>query len=137
MNVPVRPATRIADPAINIGRQVTEDPGASGEQHVTFAVASAHGVVSRRPPVAGPVPSPALARVLRVWARPGTAVLEGGNRARGGKSDAIAICGSSANGGISTVNEYFGGLQTDQNEGFCVTLKSADLANQESAHGDR
>ena len=84
MNVPARSATRIADPAINIGREVIEDPGASGEQHVTFAVTSADGVVSGRPPVAGPLPSPARARVLRVWAGPGTAAPEAGNRARGG-----------------------------------------------------
>lgn len=136
MNVPARSATRIADPAINIGRQVIEDPGASGEQHVTFAVASADGVVSRRPPVAGPVPAPARARVLRVWAGPGTAAPEVGTRARGGKSDAIALCGPRASGAISTVNGYSGGLQTDQNAGFCVTLKQPTWQIRK-LHGDR
>ena len=45
MNVLAPPATRLADPASDIGSQLVEDPGASGVREPAFAVVSGDGVV--------------------------------------------------------------------------------------------
>lgn len=126
------PARRIEDPTMNEGRQVIDDPGAPGEQDVTFAVARVNGAETGRLPVANTVITPARQAVLRVGTKPGTAVPEVANGARW---DAIASCESSGNWAINTGNGYFGGLQFDQNtwerNGGLRYAERADLATRE------
>ena len=109
-----------------------EDPGASGVQDVTFAVARANGAVTGTLPVAGTVVVPARESVLRVGTRPGTAVREVSTAARW---DAIANCKATGDWAINTGNGYFGGLQFDQNtwerNGGLRYAERADLATRE------
>ena len=128
--VPV--AKRVEDPTMNMSRQVVENPGAPGEQDVTFAVATVNGVVTGRLPVANTVMIPARDSVLRVGAKPGTEVPPVTNGARW---DAIAACESGNNWAINTGNGYYGGVQFDQNtwerQGGLRYAGRADLATRE------
>jgi len=128
--VPV--AKRVEDPTMNMSRQVVENPGAPGEQDVTFAVATVNGVVTGRLPVANTVIIPARDSVLRVGAKPGTEVPPVTNGARW---DAIAACESGNNWAINTGNGYYGGVQFDQNtwerQGGLRYAGRADLATRE------
>ena len=131
--VPLAPvARRIQDPTLNMSRQVIDDPGASGEQDVTFAVATVNGAVTGRLPVASTVVTPARESVLRVGAKPGTEVPPVTN---GATWDAIAGCESGNNWAINTGNGYYGGVQFDQNtwerHGGLRYAPRADLATRE------
>jgi len=131
--VPLEPAVRrIEDPALNMSRQVVEDPGAPGEQDVTFAVASVNGVETGRLPVANLIIAPARDSVLRVGAKPGTEVPPVVN---GATWDAIAACESGGNWAINTGNGYYGGVQFDPNtwraNGGLRYAERADLATRE------
>jgi uncharacterized protein YabE (DUF348 family) len=131
--VPLNPvARRIEDPDMNMSRQVVEDPGAPGEQDVTFAVATVNGAVTGRLPVANVVITPARDSVLRVGAKPGTEVPPVSN---GAVWDAIAACESGNNWAINTGNGYYGGLQFDQStwvrNGGLRYAERADLATRE------
>jgi uncharacterized protein YabE (DUF348 family) len=126
------PVRQVDDPNLNVGRQTVEDPGASGEQEVTFAVSTVNGAETGRLPVASAVLVPAREKVVRVGTKPGTAVPEVTNGARW---DAIAACESSGNWAINTGNGYYGGLQFDQNtwerHGGLRYAERADLATRE------
>ncbi len=126
------PVRQVEDPTLNVGRQTVEDPGASGEQDVIFAVASVNGSETGRLPVASTVVVPAREKVVRIGTKPGTDVPEVSNGARW---DAIAACESSGNWAINTGNGYFGGLQFDQNtwerNGGLRYAERADLATRE------
>lgn len=131
--VPLVPvARRLEDPTMNMSRQVVEDPGAPGEQDVTFAVATVNGVVTGRLPVANVVLTPARESVLRVGVKPGTEVPPVTN---GGTWDAIAACESGGNWAINTGNGYYGGVQFDRNtwerHGGLRYAARADLATRE------
>ena len=125
-------AKRVEDPTMNMSRQVVEDPGAPGEQDITFAVATVNGVVTGRLPVASTVLTPARDAVLRVGVKPGTDVPPVTNGARW---DAIASCESGNNWAINTGNGYYGGVQFDQNtwerQGGLRYAGRADLATRE------
>jgi len=126
------PVRQVDDPELNVGRQKVDDPGASGEQDVTFAVVRVNGVETGRLPVANTVVVPARERVVRIGTKPGTAVPEVSNGARW---DSIAACESSGNWAINTGNGYYGGLQFDQNtwerNGGLRYADRADLATRE------
>lgn len=126
------PVRKVEDPTLNVGREVVDDPGASGEQDVTFAVASVNGSETGRLPVANYVLVPAREKVVRIGTKPGTDVPEVSNGARW---DAIASCESSGNWAINTGNGYYGGLQFDQNtwerNGGLRYAGRADLATRE------
>jgi len=125
-------ARRVEDPTMNMSRQVVEDPGAPGEQDITFAVATVNGVVTGRLPVANTVLTPARDALLRVGVKPGTEVPPVTNGARW---DAIAACESGNNWAINTGNGYYGGVQFDQNtwerQGGLRYAGRADLATRE------
>ena len=112
MNVLARPATRIEDLTIAIGRQVVEDSGASGERDVVFAVASVNGVVAERLPVANAVLSPARAAAPRVGTRPATVVP---GWATGADEMPSRIADPAVAERSNSGNEYFGGLRFDRN----------------------
>lgn len=131
--MPLLPAAqRIEDPSMNMSRQVVENPGAPGEQDVTFAVATVNGQETGRLPVANTVITPARDSVVRVGAKPGTEVPEVTN---GDRWDAIASCESGNNWAINTGNGYYGGVQFDQNtwerNGGLRYADRADLATRE------
>ncbi|MDT5017199.1 MAG: resuscitation-promoting factor RpfB [Mycobacterium sp.] len=131
--VPLPPANkRIDDPALNISRQVVEDPGTPGIQDVTFAIAKFNGVETGRLPVANVVITPARDGVLRVGAKPGTEVPP---VASGGVWDALSRCEAGGNWAINTGNGFYGGVQFDQNtwerQGGLRYAPRADLATRE------
>ncbi len=131
--VPLPPnAQRIEDPAMNMSRQVVEDPGTSGTQDVTFTVTTVNGVETGRLPVANTVVEPARDSVLRVGAKPGTEVPEAKYASAW---DAISGCEAGGNWAINTGNGYYGGVQFDQGtwerNGGLRYAPRADLATRE------
>ena len=131
--VPLAPNNqRIEDPTLNMSRQIIEDPGNSGVQDVTFAIAKINGAETGRLPVANVVVTPARDAVLRVGAKPGTEVPPVTNASAW---DALARCEAGGNWAINTGNGYFGGVQFDQNtwerSGGLRYAHRADLATRE------
>ena len=123
---------RIEDPTMNMGRRIVEDPGTPGTQNVTFAVSVVNGVETGRRLVAHDVVTPARPSVLRIGAKPGTAVPPVSN---GATWDALAACEASGNWAINTGNGFYGGVQFDQNtwerHGGLRYAPRADLATRE------
>jgi uncharacterized protein YabE (DUF348 family) len=123
---------RIEDPEMNVSRQIVEDPGAPGEQDVTFAVAMVNGVETGRLPVANVVLAPAHEAVVRVGTKPGTDVPPVSD---GNIWDAIAGCEAGGNWAINTGNGYYGGVQFDQStwerNGGLRFAPRADMATRE------
>ncbi|HEX7321355.1 MAG TPA: transglycosylase family protein [Mycobacterium sp.] len=131
--VPLAPsAQRIEDPAMNMSRQVVDDPGTPGTQDMTFAVAMVNGVETGRLPVTNTVVTPARDSVLRVGAKPGTEVPES---IYGSTWDRIAGCEAGGNWAINNGNGYYGGVQFDQGtwerNGGLRYAPRADLAPRE------
>jgi resuscitation-promoting factor RpfB len=131
--IPLPPnSQRIEDPAMNMSRQIVEDPGNPGTQDVTFAVATVNGVETGRLPVANTVIEPARDAVLRVGAKPGTEVPPVSN---GSIWDAISSCEAGGNWAINTGNGFYGGVQFDQGtweaSGGLRFAPRADLATRE------
>lgn len=125
-------ARRIEDADMNISRQVVVDPGAPGEQEVTYAVATVNGVETGRLPISNVVITPAHDAVMRVGTRPGTEVPA---VSEGGTWDAIASCESGGNWAINAGNGYYGGIQFDVGtwaaNGGLRYAPRADLATRE------
>jgi resuscitation-promoting factor RpfB len=123
---------RIEDPEMNVSRQIVEDPGAPGEQDVTFAVAMVNGVETGRLPVANVVLAPAHEAVVRVGTKPGTDVPPVSD---GNIWDAIAGCEAGGNWAINSGNGYYGGVQFDQGtwerNGGLRFAPRADMATRE------
>jgi resuscitation-promoting factor RpfB len=123
---------RIADPAMNTSRHVVEDPGTPGTQDVTFAVSIVNGVETGRRLMAHDVVTPARPSVVRIGAKPGTAVPAVSN---GATWDALAACEAGGNWAINTGNGFYGGVQFDQNtwqrHGGLRYAPRADLATRE------
>jgi resuscitation-promoting factor RpfB len=131
--MPLPPSTRrIADPAMNMSRHVVEDPGAPGTQNITFAFSTVNGVETGRRLVAHDIVTPARPLVLRIGAKPGTAVPSVSN---GRTWDALAACEAGGNWAINTGNGFYGGVQFDQNtwdrHGGLRYAPRADLATRE------
>jgi uncharacterized protein YabE (DUF348 family)/transposase len=131
--MPLPPSTRrIADPAMNTSRHVVEDPGSPGTQDVTFAVSIVNGVETGRQLMAHDVVTPARPSVVRIGAKPGTAVPPVSN---GATWDALAACEAGGNWAINTGNGFYGGVQFDQNtwerHGGLRYAPRADLATRE------
>jgi uncharacterized protein YabE (DUF348 family) len=124
--------TPVEDVAMNMSRQVVDDPGTPGTQDVTFAVAKVNGVETGRLPVANVVITPARDGVLRVGAKPGTEVPAIIN---GTQWDALSRCEAGGNWAINSGNGFYGGVQFDQNtwerQGGLRYAPRADLATRE------
>jgi uncharacterized protein YabE (DUF348 family)/transposase len=123
---------RIADPTMNMSRQVVEDPGSPGTHDITFTEVMVNGVATERQVVRNAITAPARPTVLRIGAKPGTAVPPVRN---GTAWDAVAKCESSGNWAINTGNGFYGGVQFDQNtwkrHGGLRYAPRADLATRE------
>ncbi|MBV9515780.1 MAG: transglycosylase family protein [Mycobacteriaceae bacterium] len=126
------PAQNVPDPTMNMSRRVVDDPGAPGDQDVTFAVSIVDGVETGRLPVANDVVTAARPAVVRVGAKPGTEVPPVTN---GATWDALAGCEAGGNWSINTGNGFYGGVQFDQNtwerNGGLRYAARADLATRE------
>lgn len=123
---------RIQDPTMNTSRHVVEDPGAPGMQDVTYAVSIVNGIATGRQAVRNAIVTPARPTVLRIGAKPGTAVppvLDGA------AWDALAACESGGDWAVNTGNGFYGGPQFDQNtwqrNGGLRYAPRADLATRE------
>jgi hypothetical protein len=86
---------------------VIEDPGAPGEQIVTFRVVMANGREADRKQLTAQEVTPARPGRVRVGAK-GSAVAEGSIW------DRLARCESGGNWAANSGNGYYGGLQFDQ-----------------------
>jgi hypothetical protein len=131
--IPLPPNNKqIPDVTLNMSRQVVDDPGTSGTQDVTFAIAKVNGVETGRLPVANVVVVPARDGVLRIGAKPGTEVPPVVN---GAQWDALSKCEAGGNWAINTGNGFYGGVQFDQNtwerQGGLRYAPRADLATRE------
>lgn len=131
--LPVDPPEQlIQDPTLNMSRRVEEHPGTPGVQDVTFAVEFVDGKEVGRRQVAATVTTPALPKVVRVGAKPGTEVPPVAN---GATWDRLAQCESTGNWQINTGNGFYGGIQFDQNtwerQGGLRYAPRADLATRE------
>lgn len=131
--VPLPPSTRrIADPTMNTSRFVVEDHGVPGSQIVTFAVTTVNGVESGRRLVARDILTPARPLVVRIGAKPGTAVPPVSDAAIW---DQLAACEAGGNWAINTGNGFYGGVQFDQKtwerHGGLRYAPRADLATRD------
>jgi uncharacterized protein YabE (DUF348 family) len=128
----IPPRRRIEDPAMNVSREIVQDPGAPGMQDMTFAVSKVNGVETGRLPITSHVITPAREAVVRVGTKPGTEVPDVGN---GEVWDAISRCEAGGNWAINTGNGYYGGVQFDQStwerNGGTRFAPRADLATRE------
>lgn len=126
------PDQRIEDPTMNMSRTVEESAGAPGEQNATYEVTLVNGVETGRTLVDADVTVPAVPKVVRVGAKPGTEVPPVQN---GATWDALAQCEATGNWAINTGNGFYGGVQFDQNtwerQGGLKYAPRADLATRE------
>ncbi len=126
------PEQIIEDPTMNKSRRVTESPGKPGVHDVTFDVSLVNGRETGRKEVSSTVTTPAVPKVVRVGAKPGTEVPPVEN---GAIWDRLAQCEATGNWAINTGNGFYGGLQFDQNtwerQGGLKYAPRADLATRE------
>ncbi len=106
------PVNKITDPRLPAGREVVEDPGAPGEQIVTFRVTLANGQEADRKQLAARELTPARPARVRVGAK-------GSSRQRYTTTgttvwDQLARCESGGNWAADSGNGYYGGLQFDK-----------------------
>jgi uncharacterized protein YabE (DUF348 family) len=105
------PVKKVTDPRLPVGSEVVEDPGAPGEQIVTFRVTLANGQEADRKQLAAQELTPARPARVRVGAKgsaqrytaTGTTVW-----------DQLARCESGGNWAANSGNGYYGGLQFDK-----------------------
>ncbi len=126
------PENVIPDPTMNMSRRVEEAPGTPGVQDVTFAINTVNGKEIGRQQVTATVKTAAVAKTVRVGAKPGTEVPPVEN---GAIWDALAHCEATGNWAINTGNGFYGGVQFDQNtwerQGGLRYAQRADLATRE------
>lgn len=101
------PIKKIKDPGLPIGSVVIEDPGAPGEQIVTFRVVMANGREADRKQLTAQELTPARPGRVRVGAK-------GSSVAEGSIWDRLARCESGGNWAANSGNGYYGGLQFDK-----------------------
>jgi uncharacterized protein YabE (DUF348 family) len=105
------PVKTIKDPGIPAGSVVVEDPGAPGEQIVTYLVTLANGKETDRKQLSMQESSPARPARIRVGAK---SPVKGAPVAEGSVWDRLARCESGGNWAANTGNGYYGGLQFDK-----------------------
>jgi uncharacterized protein YabE (DUF348 family) len=105
------PVKKIKDFGLPIGSVVVEDPGAPGEQIITYLVTLANGKITDHKELSVQEISPARPARIRVGAR-GSA--KASPVAEGSVWDRLARCESGGNWSANTGNGYYGGLQFDK-----------------------
>jgi uncharacterized protein YabE (DUF348 family) len=115
------PVKKIKDPGLPVGSVVVEDPGAPGEQIVTYMVTMANGKETDRKQLSVQEIAPARPGKIRVGAK---GFAKSSPVAEGSVWDRLARCESGGNWAANTGNGYYGGLQFDK------TTWSANGGNQ-------
>ncbi len=105
------PVKKIKDAGVPIGSVVVEDPGAPGEQIVTYAVTLANGKETDRKQLSVQEISPARPARIRVGTK---SAVKSPPVAQGSVWDRLARCESGGNWAANTGNGYYGGLQFDK-----------------------
>lgn len=110
------PVKKIRDLSLPAGSVVVEDPGAPGEQLVTYLVTLANGKETDRQQVSVQEITPARAARMRVGARAGAKRSPVSDAPVSDASvwDRLARCESGNNWAANTGNGYYGGLQFDK-----------------------
>jgi len=109
------PVKKIKDPELSAGSVVVEDPGAPGEQIVTYLVTLANGKETDRKQVSVQEITPARAGKIRVGTKGfAKSVAKSSPVAEGSVWDRLARCESGNNWAANTGNGYYGGLQFDK-----------------------
>jgi len=101
------PVEEVEDAELPRGEEVVDDPGAPGEELVTFLVTLTNGSETAREELATEEVTPAQPRRIRVGTQRSTAPAT----ADGSVWDRLAECESGGNWAINTGNGYYGGLQ--------------------------
>ena len=132
-NRPIAPPEhRVDDPNMFEGETAVDDPGAPGEQSVTFDVHTVNGAEVGRTETASAVLAEPRPVVIRVGTKSKPAVPASG---RGSTWDALAQCEATGNWAINTGNGFYGGLQFTQQTwaafGGTQYASRADLATRE------
>ncbi|MGH3539654.1 MAG: transglycosylase family protein, partial [Pseudonocardiaceae bacterium] len=109
------PVKKVRDPRLPIGSEVVEDPGAPGEQIVTFRVTLANGQEADRKQLAAQELTPARPARVRVGAK-GSGQGSAQRYTATGTTvwDQLARCESGGNWAANSGNGYYGGLQFDK-----------------------
>jgi uncharacterized protein YabE (DUF348 family) len=108
------PVKKIKDPGMPAGSEVVDDPGAPGEQLVTYRVTLANGRETGRTPLASQeLAAPRPARI-RVGAKGSPAAARASTVTGATVWDQIARCESGGNWAANSGNGYYGGLQFDK-----------------------
>ena len=112
------PVKKMKDPGLAPGSVVIEDPGAPGEQVVTYMVTLANGKETDRQQVSIQQITPAREAKIRVGARSSRSAARSAAQAspvaEGSVWDRLARCESGGNWSANTGNGYYGGLQFDE-----------------------
>ena len=110
------PVKKVRDPRLPIGSEVVEDPGAPGEQIVTFRVTLANGQEADRKQLAAQEVTPARPARIRVGERGSSAKGSSPRYTTTGTTvwDQLARCESGGNWAANSGNGYYGGLQFDK-----------------------
>jgi resuscitation-promoting factor RpfB len=104
----VLPSVRkLQDPEMPVGSEVVEDPGAPGEQIVTFRLTLANGKETDRKQISVQQIAPARPTLVRVGAREPEV-------SEATVWDQLARCESGGNWAANSGNGYYGGLQFDK-----------------------
>jgi resuscitation-promoting factor RpfB len=105
------PVKKIKDSRLPIGSVVVEDPGAPGEEIVSFVVTLANGKETQRKQLSSQEITPARPARIRVGGKGSamTFTAEDGN-----VWDRLARCESGGNWAVNSGNGYYGGLQFDR-----------------------
>jgi uncharacterized protein YabE (DUF348 family) len=99
------PVQEIKDPDLARGQEVVEEPGAPGEELVTFLVTRTNGRETARKELATDEITPPQPRRVRVGSKPVPVVSDGS------VWDRLAQCEAGGNWATNTGNGYYGGLQ--------------------------
>jgi resuscitation-promoting factor RpfB len=105
---PVPPSVKkIKDSTMRIGDLVVEDPGAPGEEMITYRVTLKNGKETSRERLTSKQITPAQPKRVRVGTK-------GSTGEEGSIWDRLARCESGGNWATNTGNGYYGGLQFDK-----------------------
>jgi uncharacterized protein YabE (DUF348 family) len=120
------PVQQIPDPTMLVGQQQVVDPGAPGQQIVTFRITVLNGKQTGREQIGLKVLTPPKPKIVKVGTK---------QPPDGAQWDRLAQCESGGNWATNTGNGYYGGLQFDlqtwQSNGGTQYASRPDLATRE------
>jgi len=108
------PVKKVRDPRLPVGSEVVEDPGAPGEQIVTFRVTLANGQEADRKELGAQEVTPPRPATVRVGAKQSAKQYMATGATGATVWDQLARCESGGNWAANSGNGYYGGLQFDK-----------------------